>query len=260
MNLFTYLFSIFALALGAFLGLLGNRLIAVQERSGWKWAFYIFGGLAIAFALIAMSYRAKANAWKTEEIIMMVLVVVAGAFIIWITRIFLEIKNVFSIAELNPIINRFTKLGDRNNIKLFGGDLNFFGNSTPEIDQNSQYMELRALNFNRVQILCEEPQSQHTKMRYGKILTDIAHVELRFYEPQTADLRVRGRLIKVNGVDKLLMYTKDKPGFYKALETDTANSNGALYNNIWELVWSLAVQPTLQERQSYIDIYTGGAP
>ena len=79
--------------------------------------------------------------------------------------------------------------------------------------------------------------------------------ELRFYNPEEADLRVRGRIIKVNGVDKLLVYNKIKSGKYQAIENDTSNSNGALYNGIWELVWSLAKQPTPEQIGMYKGLF-----
>jgi hypothetical protein len=54
-----------------------------------------------------------------------------------------------------------------------------------------------------------------------------------------AESRVRGRIIKVDGVNKLLVFIKIRPGIYQAVETDTGNTSGALYNNIWDLAWSL---------------------
>ncbi len=135
----------------------------------------------------------------------------------------------------------------------------FFGNSTSDIDGNIQYNYLKALRFNRVLILCEEPNSPETRIRYGKILAEIPHTSLGFYNPELADLRVRGRLIRVNGSTKLLMYTKDKPGYYKAIETDTGNSNGALYNNIWELGGGRCPLSQLPRKMNHlIRMFTGG--
>jgi len=99
--------------------------------------------------------------------------------------------------------------------------------------------------------LCESPKGQIEQIRYGKILTDIAGAELKFYNPDIADLRVRGRIIQVDGVNKLLIYKKLKSKTYRAIETNTADSDGALYNNIWQLVWSLADSPTPDEVALY---------
>ncbi|MBZ0203273.1 MAG: hypothetical protein K8I03_09695 [Ignavibacteria bacterium] len=150
------------------------------------------------------------------------------------------IKYIFNIKEIDPVINSFTENSDKQEIKLFGGDLNFFGNGPGEMDLNKQYICLKSLGFNKVLILCSEPQNTTDNIRYGKILNDFKNVEIRYYDPKKADLFIRGRLKTIQGVTKLLIYTKVKKGLYRIIETDTANSNGALYNNIWELAWGLA--------------------
>ncbi len=169
----------------------------------------------------------------------------------------MKVKDTYNTPQLDPIVNDFTSSADTSEIKLFGGDLNFLGNSPNEIDKNAQYSHLRSMTFRRVLILCEEPVSLIQMIRYGKILDEVNGSELRFYNPERADLRVRGRIIKVNGSDKLLMYNRIKSGVYKAIETDTANSNGALYGNIWELTWSLASQPTEDTKKRYISLFKG---
>jgi len=153
---------------------------------------------------------------------------------------------------LDPIINRFTTIADRTEIRLFGGDLNFFGNSEVQMNNNAQYTALRGSTFARISILCEEPQNADTRTRYGKILNELPGIELRFYNPEEADLLIRGRLKKVNGVDKLLIYNKLDTGRYQLILTDTANSSGALYNNIWNLVWSLANRLSVDQRNELL--------
>ncbi len=34
--------------------------------------------------------------------------------------------------------------------------------------------------------------------------------------------------------------------------TDTGNESGALYKNIWKLIWSLAYSPSVREKDEYI--------
>jgi hypothetical protein len=241
---------------GAFFGVLGSRMVAINDRTGWKWAFYSIAIVVFASGIVyAIAFRNELN---TNSSIGIVLSIVFAALTIFFTKKFLDVKNVYRTVELNPIINQFTEMADKNEIKLFGGDLNFFGNSTNEIDIHPQYTKLRALQFNKVSILCEEPNNPNKMLRYGKLLVEIPNVELRFYHPEEADLRVRGRLIKVNGVDKLLMYNKMGAGRYRTIETDTANSNGALYNNIWDLVWSMAIKPEPEQVQSYIELFKTG--
>ena len=67
------------------------------------------------------------------------------------------------------------------------------------------------------QILCTAPISFEDKKRYGKIITDFPAVELRFYEPLSADLKVRGRIKTLNNVTMLLIYSKVPSGKYHCL-------------------------------------------
>jgi hypothetical protein len=96
-----------------------------------------------------------------------------------------------------------------------------------------------------------------TLIRYGKILHELKNVELRFYKPEEADLQIRGRIKKVNGVEKLLMYTKIRDEKYQALETDTANIGGALYSKIWNLVWNTASTMREDEIEKLKTAYLG---
>ncbi len=175
--------------------------------------------------------------------------------LLYVTTKFLHFKNIHKTSELDPLVNNFTSNADRNEIKLFGGDLNFFGESPNDMNENIQYRYLRSREFNKVLILCESPNDITKKRRYGKILSDNRGSELRFYNPDNADLRVRGRIIQVNGANKLLIYKKIKSKTYQAIETDTADSDGALYNNIWDLVWSLATIPSPNEEQEYKSLF-----
>src|SRR5690606_18030227 len=125
--------------------------------------------------------------------------------------------------ELDPIVNKWTSNADNSEIKLFGGDLSFFGQGPNNMDVNAQYTHLRSLGFNHILILCEDPNDNIKRIRYGKILSDMPTAKLKFYNPDKADMRVRGRIIKVHGVNKLLVYTKVQSGVYQAIETDMAN-------------------------------------
>jgi hypothetical protein len=44
---------------------------------------------------------------------------------------------------------------------------------------------------------------------------------------------------------------------YQAIETDMANSNGALYSSIWDLVWHLASIPSNEQVQNFKQLYHG---
>ena len=244
-----------SVSLGALLGVLRSKIFASKENNKLHYCFYTFSILtALGCVIVAIKYWAKADSFSIGILIATFLL----SIVLWLaTNKFLFFKNIFKTTELDPIVNKFTSNADKNDIKLFGGDLNFLGNSPSEIDNNKQYSHLKSLSFKKVSILCETPHTQIQKIRYGKILYEMPYAELRFYEPEIADLKVRGRIIQVQGVTKLLMYTKIKSGIYQSLETDTANSNGALYNNIWELAWSLALKTNEQDIKGFISLYNG---
>lgn len=123
------------------------------------------------------------------------------------------------------------------------------------MDINDQYSHLKSLCFRKLLILCEAPADNSTKIRYGKIIQEMRGVELKFYNPDEADLRIRGRLKTLQGVERLLIYSKVDSGLYKTIETDTANSNGALYSNIWRLIWSLAKEPSREQIEEFKSLF-----
>lgn len=241
--------------LGGFLGILGNWLISTQKQEGWTWVFYISSGLflILVFVLPVLFWN-EVNNWLGISSLITLLFGACGTIVFIKKKI--HTKNVYSTDEAGPKINEFTELADTNEIKLFGGDLNFFGKSQSEINSNSQYIKLRTKEFSRINIICEEPRSLETRLRYGKILTDLPQTELRFYNPEHADLRIRGRIAKVSGSSRLLMFSKLKPKTYQIIQTDTSNSSGAMYENIWKLVWDLATKPTEKEISSFKKLYS----
>jgi len=257
-ELTSLLLSVASISIGAFFGALGNKLSSEKDNSPWVLGFYILGLIALIVPVIlSILYWQFVSNWLISTSV--AISTISAILIIIYTKKVLDKKHIYDAGELDPIINKFTEIADKNEIKLFGGDLNFFGESVNQINENSQYVKLRSLSFKKVMILCEQPKSNDvtTKIRYGKIITEIENVKLRFYDPEEADLRIRGRILKVNGVSKLLMFNKIESKRYKAIETDTANSNGALYNNIWDLVWSLGIQPEIEELKNYQKLFRG---
>lgn len=95
------------------------------------------------------------------------------------------------------------------------------------------------------------------KIRYGKILHDMPEAELRYYNPSKPDLELRGRVKILQGVIGLLIYQKIASGRYKAIETNTANSHGALYDNLWKFLWKSAAKPSTDDIKEYKSNYTG---
>jgi hypothetical protein len=242
--------SIALCSLGVFLGVVGNKLVSTKNNSKWKFGFYIFGGLSIISAIIY--YFNPPSQLNFLYYFILAILFISGICLLIFTRKIIDRKYIYKSSELSPIINTFSKVAD-NEIKLFGGDFSFLGQSSTEIDQHQQYSFLKKCNFRSILILCEEPKNINTKMRYGKLITELKGVQLRFYNPEAADLQIRGRMKKVQGVAKLLIFSKEDSGKYKTIETDTANSFGALYDNIWNLVWSLAKQPNNVQIEEYKD-------
>lgn len=254
-NIVTLLFCGTSIAAGAFLGVLRSKLFSTKTENKFHYAFYICGSITLFGTALAIIFNTSEifNPPNWFAIIALTLAVGFSIALIIFTKKHLVIKTIYKIKELDPIVNKFTSNSDKNEIKLFGGDLDFLGKSPSEINGNIQYTHLKSLGFKKISILCEEPKDITTKIRYGLLYHDNPNIELRFYQPDKADLKVRGRIKKLNNTIKLLLYTKaETVGSYKILETDTANANGALYENIWQLVWSIATRPSSDQIKLYI--------
>ncbi len=247
-----------SIILGALFGALRSKIFSAKTKSKLHYPFYLLATIIFSISILSVIVK-----WKDffmpnwYGIIVVIIAFVSSISLFLLTKKHLVVKDIFNTSELDPIINKFTNSADKDEIKLFGGDLNFLGNSPSDIDLHPQYITLRSLRFKNIHILCEKPSDNSIKIRYGKILHDMPQAQIRYYDPDKADLKVRGRIIKINGSIKLLMYNKIQSKIYQAIETDTANSNGALYNNIWDLVWSLAKAPDAKDKQQYIDLFLG---
>lgn len=245
-----------SITLGAFLAAIRSKLSSSNESNNrWHYVFYVLSLIVIGGAVYAVvRFRDIIFSPNWLAIIVIALSVISSLALMWFTWKHLIVKQEYSTSELDPIVNEFTKNADRNLIRLFGGDLNFFGNTPQLMDGNSQYNVLKSVGFKEVEILCEEPPNIQAKIRYGKIMNDMPNVAIKFYNPKNADLLIRGRMKTLQGVTHLLIYTKEKSGLYRALETDTSNANGALYNNIWNLAWSLARPLEPKERKEFTEL------
>lgn len=243
-------FYIGSVAFGAFLAIIRSAIGAKKYRTPLLWIYRLLAGLAL-LASLASFFNVYNQEFDVALTLKLFSVFLAGLFLLIATEKFLNKKDVYKSSELDPIVNKFTDDADRTEIKLFGGDLNFFGENLDEIKKNNQYTHLMDKKFKSILILCEKPSNNRQKMRYGKILHDMPYTKFRFYHPELADLKVRGRISQVQGVHKLLIYTKVKSKHYRAIETDTSDSDGQRYLSIWNLVWSLALEPTDSELKEY---------
>ena len=255
-NLLKILLAGGSLTAGAFLTALRAKLANTKKKNWLHVSFYIISLVlliaAIITAIIIWSEIKKPN-WFA--ITVLVIAIISSILLIWVTRKFLAGKHQYTVTELNPVVNAFSRNADKGNIKLLAGNLDFFGRSEQEIDWHPQYVCLKEEAFRQIEILCTAPITNEDKMRYGKIITDFPTVQLRYYKPSNADLKVRGRIKTLNNVTRLLIYSKVTPGHYEALELNTAETDGALYSHLWNLIWDLADVPTPEQLADYRHLY-----
>ena len=252
--------AVAAITVGAFLGGLCNKLIILNDKNRLHYFLYGFALLVFFFSVVSIIIfwrKLFFPSWQWFELTVIFISAIGSVVLFWFTKRYLTVNQIFLTPELDPIVNKFTKSADKNEIRLFAGDLNFFGNFPREMDNNAQYTCLRSEGFKRVSILCSEPKQPEDKLRYGKILYDFPAASIKFYNPEKPDLLLRGRMKELQGVTRLLIYQKIASGRYKAIETDTANSHGALFNNLWQLLWTIARQPTDLEINEYKNFFIG---
>ncbi len=255
-NLLKLLLAGASLCLGAYLAAIRSRISSLKIRNSLHYSFYVVSFLIFTSSLVTIFLQ-----WnKLIEpdwfgIIVLVAALTSSILLFLFTKRSIVGKHQYKTKELDPIVNAFTENADKKNIKLLAGDINFFGNYPKDMEENSQYKCLKKESFREIQILCIEPTTNEGKTRYGKIISDLPGVELKYYNPPQADLLIRGRLKTLNNVTHLLIYKKIESGIYEALELDTANSSGALYNYIWNLIWELAKSPSQEQLREYINLY-----
>ncbi len=247
-----------SLTAGAGLTALRAKLTTTKHKNWLHWVFYIVSGIIVLVAFLTLSFcweEIKRPSLNWFALVVVGIAVIGGVFLIVITKKLLVGKHQYKSSELDPVVNKFTQNADKRNIKLLAGDLDFWG-AAQQMDQNAQYDCLRKGNFKEIQILCTRPVTNSNKMIYGKILSDFPHVKMRYYKPSPqADLNVRGRIKTLNNVPRLLIYRKLADRLYEALELDTADSDGAHYTLLWNLVWEIADAPTENEMNEYKQLY-----
>lgn len=253
-----------SLCLGAYLTALRAKINSTKVKNKLHWAFYIvcvivflvaLGTLIVCWNELTYDFETRKIKIRWLEFAIIIICMISSFLLFLFTKRNLVGKHHYTIAELNPIVNNFTKNADKKNIKLLAGDVNFFGNSPHEMENNSQYTCLRGENFKKIQILCIPPKTNEEKIRYGKILNDFPQVEIKYYRPPQADLMIRGRMKTLNNVPNLLIYNKVSSGIYEAIETNMGNSDGALYNYIWDLIWEMAQKISPEEIMEYQKLF-----
>jgi hypothetical protein len=142
------------LCTGAFFGVLGSNLVAIRYKSGWICFFYILSVASFLGGIIGLIlYYSKMNNMDYFSIIGLI---VSGIVLFIFTCNILHKKHIYKIPELESIINKWTTISDKSEIRLLGRDLNFFGDTPACMEKNGQYCHLKSLNFSKVNILCEK--------------------------------------------------------------------------------------------------------
>jgi hypothetical protein len=238
----SWLYTTGSLVIGAILGIIANKATSAKANSKWKFTYYIISALSEIVPIYIIISLGLNKVFDSLYIIVgCCACIISPAILYLIARKHLIKDDIYDTAQLDPIVNEFTSNADKTNIRLFGGDLNFFGRGPVEMRDNAQYKCLLNEEFRSIHVLCECPCDNQTRIRYTQILKDFSErIQLKFYHPDNADLKIRGRIKTLNNVVHLLIYTKVGPRKYSAIETDKANSHGALYDGIWDLVWDLA--------------------
>ena len=249
------------LTLGAFLTAVRGKMTSAKKKNTLHWIFYLISGIVILASVIgAIAFWKELFPFDNQQkfnwnrIVVIFIAFISGFLLLWFTNKNKKGKYQYKTSELDEVVNQFTRNADKHNIRLLAGDLNFFGNTPQEMDQNKQYQCLKSEKFRQIQVICFRPTNIQERVRYGKLLSEM-RIEVKYYHPQDADLNVRGRMKKLGRVTHLLIYNKVASGEYEALELDTADSHGALYDHIWNLIWQLAESPTAQEIQEYKELY-----
>lgn len=255
-NLLKILLAGGSLTAGAFLTALRAKLANTKQKNWLHIVFYVVSGIVVLGVILTLLVFWK-DILKPDWFAVIVLAIglIFSVALIWVTNRFLTGKYQYTTDELDPVVNKFSRNADKDNIKLLAGKLDFFGTSAQEMNKHPQYKCLREMSFQAIQVLCKPPVQNEDKFRYGKILTDFPFIELRYYRPVHADLKVRGRIKTLNNVTRLLIYSKIEHEKYEALELNTADNDGALYTHLWNLIWGLADPPSSGQIAEYKSLY-----
>ena len=161
-----------------------------------------------------------------------------------------QFDRIYADEEINKPIIEFTNYAKEIGLKLFGGDLNFFG-YVSSMDKNEQFFQLRNKKFHSIQVLCDNPKNisdpdkkTEAIVRYGKLFcTFVGVVELRYYGKAAPDLSIRGRIkYDFNGTPRVLLYHKIAPGKFKPIEYTPLDRENNFYVELFDHLWKHATK------------------
>ena len=151
-----------SLCLGAYLAALRSKISSDKLKNRLHYGFYaiciiFFAGaaLTIIFCWSNVFYKNGQFQPNLFAIIVLVFCIASTLILFFYTKKNLIGKYQYNLKELDPIVNNFTSNADKNNIKLLAGDVNFFGNSPQDMDNNSQYSCLKQERFRQIGLMYE---------------------------------------------------------------------------------------------------------
>ena len=123
----------------------------------------------------------------------LLIVIFAIIYISLIIYAFISMRETISVSRMNKRIHQFTESAATSSIiKIYGGDLNFFGNydindPIKGIAANSVFRQLKDLERRNIQvhILCKSPQTQAERMRIGYLAKKLKYLSLAFYSVES---------------------------------------------------------------------------
>lgn len=137
----------------------------------------IAGCLTLAFLILL---------WKNNGIVDLT-ILFSGLLFLTLTiciYYFTAKSDLRSRKKINQEIINFTKLADtKQEIRLFGGDLNFFGNVIDNsILNNEQFLQLKEMDFHKIRVLCIQPNNEEDKLRLGFLQHEFGNkIQIKFF-------------------------------------------------------------------------------
>lgn len=253
----THLISYITFVAGIFSGLLNNILTSKGKiAQKWQYILYVLGLILLFWGIYALYIDNEKYKILGCVAIIISLIHIIGSY--YLLNLFDEI---IKTSKLVPRVIEFTENAKSDEIRLWGGDLNFFGNSVLEMEKNEQYNQLKNKRFEKILILCKRPRNNESKKCYGKILNEFTEVvEFKFYnEINSPDLHIRGRIKRKYSPDIFvaLVYERVNSNSYKTIEEDiTKEGCNMIYVKIWEMSWKHADNLTDTEKHDLLNIFS----
>jgi hypothetical protein len=252
--------NILSIIAGACFTLVCSVIIKDKLKASWRfynyYFLYIIYLIVIAFGVYCLfqSSTCISNGicWITIGV---------GVISSIITFISFRSSDIIDTKKIKPKVIKFTQNAKGNEIYLLGGDLNFFGDEIENMDNDEQYKQLKQKNFDKILILCKKPAQEDKILcqRYGKILRDFAaKVELRFYNDNSQDAHIRGRIKwkLTPHIQQALIYERVENNKYRTKEEDITCEDaniGNPYILVWTLLWKYADKLSDEDKRSWIN-------